>query len=71
VKTYERQVSREMDAKAMASLKSKGVTITEISTQERARMREKLQPVIDKHKAGIGELAKEMTAEVDRIRSGK
>ena len=71
VKTYERQVSREMDAKAVATLKSKGMVINELSDQERARMREKLQPVIDKHKQAVGESAKEMTAEVQRIRSGK
>ena len=71
VKTYERRVSREMDAKAVETLKSKGVVITEVSAQERARMRDKLQPVIEKHKQAIGETAKEMTAEVEKVRSGK
>ena len=71
VKGYERQVSRELDAKAVDALKAKGMTITEVSTTERARMRDKLQPVIDKHKAASGELGKEMTAEVERIRAGK
>jgi len=71
VKAYERQVSRDMDAKAVETLKSKGVVITEISAQERARMREKLQPVIEKHKQTVGEMAKEMTAAVEKIRAGK
>ena len=71
VKAYERQVSRDLDAKALDTLKAKGMVITEISTQERARMREKLQPVIDKHRQTTGELGKEMTAEVQRIRSAK
>ncbi|RZL95804.1 MAG: TRAP transporter substrate-binding protein [Variovorax sp.] len=71
VKGYERQVSRELDAKALDTLKSKGMVITEVSAQERARMREKLKPVIDKHRQTTGELGKEMTAEVERIRSGK
>jgi len=71
VKAYERQVSRDMDAKVVDTLKSKGVVITEISAQERARMREKLQPVIEKHKQTVGESAKEMTAAVEKIRSGK
>ena len=60
-----------MDAKAVETLKSKGVVITEVSAHERARMRDKLQPVIDKHKQTIGETAKEMTAEVEKVRSGK
>lgn len=71
VKPYQRQVSREMDAKAVETLKSKGVVITEVSPQERARMRDKLQPVIEKHKQTIGETAKEMTAEVEKAKSGK
>lgn len=71
VKGYERQVSRELDAKALDTLKSKGMVITEVSAQERARMRDKLKPVIDKHRQMTGELGKEMTAEVERIRSGK
>jgi TRAP-type transport system periplasmic protein len=71
VKPYQRQVSRDMDAKAVETLKSKGVVITEVSAQERARMRNKLQPVIEKHKQTIGETAKEMTAEVEKVRSGK
>ncbi|CAN7167243.1 MULTISPECIES: TRAP transporter substrate-binding protein [unclassified Variovorax] len=71
VKSYERQVSRELDAKALDTLKSRGMVITEVSAQERARMRDKLKPVIDKHRQTTGELGKEMTAEVERIRSGK
>jgi tripartite ATP-independent transporter DctP family solute receptor len=71
VKGYERQVSRELDAKALDTLKSRGMVITEVSAQERERMRDKLKPVIDKHRQTTGELGKEMTAEVERIRSGK
>lgn len=71
VKSYERQVSRELDAKALDTLKSRGMVITEVSAQERTRMRDKLKPVIDKHRQTTGELGKEMTAEVERIRSGK
>jgi tripartite ATP-independent transporter DctP family solute receptor len=71
VKSYQRQVSRELDAKAVDLLKSKGMVITDVSDQERARMREKLKPVIDKHRQTTGELGKEMTTEVERIRSGK
>lgn len=69
VKTYERQVSREMDVKAVQVLKGKGMTITELSAPERNRMRDKLQPVIDKHRQASGEMGKEMHAEVERIRA--
>ena len=48
-----------------------GMLVNDVSAQERARMRDKLQPVIDKHKAAIGELAKEMTAAVDKARAAK
>jgi TRAP-type transport system periplasmic protein len=71
VKTYERQVSREMDAKAMQTLKEKGMVITELSAPERTRMRDKLQPVIDKHRQASGEMGKEMSAEVERIRAAR
>jgi tripartite ATP-independent transporter DctP family solute receptor len=71
VKSYQRQVSRDMDAKAVQTLKDKGMVITELSPAQRTRMREKLQPVIDKHKQATGEMGKEMSAEVDRIRATK
>jgi len=70
VKPYQRQVSREMDAKAVETLKGKGMAINEVSEQERARMRERLQPVVDKHKQAVGELAGEMTAAIEKIRTG-
>jgi tripartite ATP-independent transporter DctP family solute receptor len=68
-KPYQRQVSRDMDAKTLASLKAKGMTITEVSAQERSRMREKLKPVTDKYVKDAGEsLAREMFAQLDRLR---
>ena len=61
-KPYERETSRSLDAKAAEELKSKGMTITEISSEERARMREKLKPVIEKHYTTISEaLVQELT----------
>ena len=71
VKPYQRKVSRELDVKAVDALKGHGMLVNEVSSQERARMRDKLQPVIDRHKAAIGELAKEMTAAVDKARAAK
>jgi TRAP-type transport system periplasmic protein len=69
---YQRQTSRAMDAKAMDTLKAKGMTVTEISTQERARMREKLKPVIEKHNKIISEsLIKDVNAEIAKVRGSK
>ena len=70
VKPYQRQISREMDAKAIETLKGKGMVVNEVPEQERVRMRERLQPVVDKHKQSIGELAGEMTAAIEKIRTG-
>jgi tripartite ATP-independent transporter DctP family solute receptor len=69
---YERETSRSLDAKAVEELKSKGMTITEISPEERSRMREKLQPVIEKHHKTIDEaLVQEMKAELQKVRASQ
>ena len=71
-KPYQRQTSRAMDAKAVDALKSKGMTVTEVSSQERTRMREKLKPVIEKHYKTVSEsLVKEVNAEIEKVRSAK
>jgi tripartite ATP-independent transporter DctP family solute receptor len=71
-KVYERKVSREMDVKAIETVKSKGMVVTEISPQETARMREKLKPVTDKYTKEAGEaLVNEMYAEIEKVRGGK
>jgi tripartite ATP-independent transporter DctP family solute receptor len=71
-KPYEREVSRTLDAKAVEELKSKGMTVTEISPEERVRMREKLKPVIEKHFRTVDEaLVQEVNAELQRVRAGK
>jgi TRAP-type C4-dicarboxylate transport system substrate-binding protein len=69
---YERETSRSLDAKAAEDLKSKGMTITEVSPEERSRMREKLKPVIEKHYTTInGALVQELTAELQKVRSSQ
>ena len=69
-KPYERETSRLMDRKAMEELKSKGMTITEISPEERARMRDKLRPAIEKHYKTISEaLVQEVDAELRKLRA--
>jgi len=52
---FQRKLSREQDSEAMASLKSKGMTITELPPAELAKIRETVKPVVDKYKAEIGE----------------
>ena len=69
---YERETSRSLDAKAAEELKSKGMTITEISSEERSRMREKLKPVTEKHYTTIsGALVQELTAELQKVRASQ
>jgi tripartite ATP-independent transporter DctP family solute receptor len=52
---YERQTSRELNAKMRAELVKVGMQINDVSDAERQRMRVKLQPVIDKYEATVGE----------------
>jgi TRAP-type transport system periplasmic protein len=68
-KSYEREVSRSLDAKAAEDLKGKGMVITDVTPEERTRMREKLKPVIEKHLKTVGEgLVQELTAELQKVR---
>lgn len=66
---YERKTSRELNTQLRAELARLGMQINEVSPQERARMREKLQPVIAKYTAGAGEeTAREFFAAIDQAR---
>lgn len=66
---YERQTSRELNARLRGELTRLGMQINDVSPQERARMREKLQPVIAKYTAGAGEeAAKEFFAAIEQAR---
>jgi tripartite ATP-independent transporter DctP family solute receptor len=69
VKPYQRQVSRDMDAKVLETLKAQGMTVTEISEEERARMAEKLKPVTEKYAREAGQdLVNELYAEIEEVR---
>ncbi|MEK8027639.1 TRAP transporter substrate-binding protein [Pseudaquabacterium rugosum] len=71
-RAYQRQVSREMEAKSTASLKSRGTVVTEPSAAEIERMRRHLAPVSAKLAKDIGEaLVAEVTAEVQRLRASR
>lgn len=66
---YERQTSRELNTQLRAELTRLGMQINEVSPQERARMREKLQPVIAKYTAGANEdTAREFFSAIDQAR---
>ena len=69
---YQREISRSMNRQAVETLKGKGMTITEVSPEERARMREKLKPVIEKHNSTINEaLVQELNTELEKTRAAK
>ena len=52
---FERQTSRALNAKAREELVKAGMLVNDVSDAERQRMREKLQAVIVKHQAAVGE----------------
>jgi len=66
---FERRISLENTAQALAFLKSK-MTVNELSPAEMDRMREKVKPVIDKFSKEYGEaLARELFAEIAKVRA--
>lgn len=52
---YQRQASRDLNAKARAALVKEGMQVNEISDAERQHMREKLQSVVAKYQKIVGE----------------
>lgn len=72
VTPFQRKLNREAEVKVLESLQAKGMVITDFSPQERARMRDKLQPVTDKYTREVGEsLVREMQAEIKKVRGEK
>ena len=71
-KVYQRQISRELNQKELDSLKAKGMQVNELSPQEVARIREKLQPVVAKYAPQFGDpLVNEINAELAKLRGAK
>jgi tripartite ATP-independent transporter DctP family solute receptor len=67
---YGRQVNRESEKRFLSTLQQKGIQVNEMSAQERARMRERLQPVIEKYTEAAGAAAsREFFAEVAKARA--
>jgi tripartite ATP-independent transporter DctP family solute receptor len=69
---FERKTIRDFGDKALGELKQKGMQVTELAPAEQAKLRTKLQPVIDKFSKDLGEAtSKEMFAELEKIRAAK
>jgi tripartite ATP-independent transporter DctP family solute receptor len=67
---YERQISRQASVKALATLKTNGMTINEFASSEAQRMRQVLVPVMDKFSASYDPaIVKIFTSELARIHS--
>jgi TRAP-type transport system periplasmic protein len=69
---FQRKLTREADAKALEELKAKGMEVTEIAPEERAKMREITQPVVEQHAQQIGaDFVKQVYAAIDQVRGGQ
>ncbi|NMK47474.1 TRAP transporter substrate-binding protein [Achromobacter sp. Bel] len=67
---FERKDSRTDSAKAMTTLEQAGMKINTISPEEVARMRQKVQPVVDKYTQELGpELIKQLNDEIQKARN--
>ncbi|MGH6806527.1 MAG: TRAP transporter substrate-binding protein [Ensifer adhaerens] len=51
---YQRQASREFDAKAIADIKATGMEVNELSPEETQKLRDAVKPMIEKFSAEIG-----------------
>ncbi len=66
---YQRQVSRDLAASQLADLKKAGIQVTELSTAEVTKLRDKMKPVIDKHSTTVGEATvMDIQAELAKLR---
>jgi tripartite ATP-independent transporter DctP family solute receptor len=69
---FERKTIRAFDATALEEIKAKGIQVTTLSDEETAKLREITKPVSAKFTQEFGEAgAKEMAAELEKIRVGK
>ncbi|MEK8050955.1 TRAP transporter substrate-binding protein [Ideonella sp. DXS22W] len=65
---YQRKVNRDKSADDLQELKKAGMQTTEFSAAEQAKLRAKLQPVVDKHGAAIAATVAELQAELAKLR---
>jgi tripartite ATP-independent transporter DctP family solute receptor len=69
-KVFQRQLSRDSEAKALDALKAAGMQIVELPAAEIARIREKVQPVAKKFSEGVPEeTLKELYAAIEKARA--
>jgi tripartite ATP-independent transporter DctP family solute receptor len=69
---YQRKLNRDREAQILKDMASKGMVVTDVTPQERARMREHLKPVTEKYTKEFGEpLVKELNAEIAKARASK
>ncbi|CAO3431841.1 TRAP transporter substrate-binding protein [Azospirillum endophyticum] len=67
---FQRKLSRDQEADALASLKSKGMVIDELPADELGKIREKVKPVVEKYKGEIGEaLVSQAYAAIEKKRA--
>ncbi|MFT2213990.1 TRAP transporter substrate-binding protein [Rhizobium giardinii] len=68
---FQRQLSRDADAKAVEALAASGMAVTKLPPEEIARFREKTKPVADKFAASANpELVKALNDTIQRVRAG-
>jgi tripartite ATP-independent transporter DctP family solute receptor len=65
---FQRQTNRDAAAGQLDALKKAGMTVTEFSPAEQAKLRDKFKPVIDKHGAAISTTVAELQAELAKLR---
>jgi TRAP-type transport system periplasmic protein len=66
---YQRKANRDLNEQYLQALKKTGLQINEVPAAEVARMRAKVQPVVDKYSAQIGgTLVKDLYGEIEKAR---
>ena len=69
---FQRKVAREEATKVLDEAKKAGMTIHQLPAEETAKLREKAQPVIQKHTKDIGEeFVAQVKAEAEKMRGRK
>jgi tripartite ATP-independent transporter DctP family solute receptor len=67
---YQRQFNRDREAKLLGDLKKRGIAVTDVSSQEKVRMRERLKTVVDTYSQAVGEPStREFLAEIEKSRA--
>lgn len=69
---YQRKANRKANEEALEKLKEEGMKVNEFSKDEKEKIKELIQPVIDKYSKKFGEdLYQQMTEQLEKIRSEK